>query len=176
MKATITNQNISLITETYTHIVKRIIENISITNEQLAGGKFDGVVFKNVTFLNCTIQASAFNSTDFIDCNFINCNFSFTKFKNCNLIACVFENCNFCITNSLNSSFQTCTFQGNQWKLGAFRDNKLSGCLMDENTEAHITNNGENISTLSIVSNCNYYCEFENSIDTDATEVFAIAA
>jgi uncharacterized protein YjbI with pentapeptide repeats len=149
MKKVIINQNIQLITSTYIHIVNRTIEAITISNEQLAGGKFDEVVFKNVTFLNCTIQASAFNYTNFIDCEFINCNFSFTKFKNCNLIACVFENCNFCITNSLNSSFQACTFQGNSWKLGAFRDNKLMCCLMDDSTTAHINNNGENISSLS---------------------------
>lgn len=166
MKTTIINKSISLITDTYTHVVRRTIEGITLTNEQLAGGKFDDVVFENVTFLNCTIQASAFNYTNFIDCNFVNCNFSFSKFKNCNLIACVFENCNFCITNSLNTSFQTCTFQGNQWKLGAFRDNKLIGCLMDENTTAYVNNNGENISSLSIVSN------FEQI----AADSFAIAA
>jgi uncharacterized protein YjbI with pentapeptide repeats len=153
MKQVIINNNTSLITDTYTHLVGRTMTNLHLDSEQISGGKFDEVTFKNVTFFNCNFQASAFNSTNFIDCTFVNCNFSFTKFKNCTLIACVFENCNFCITNSLSSNFQACTFQNTSWKLGAFRDNRVIACLLDEQTVTHIEENGENenIDSLSLL-------------------------
>ena len=149
MRKVITNQNSSLITDTYTHVQGRTILNITLKDEQISGGKFDRIIFENIIFYNCNIQASSFTETNFVECEFINCNFSFTKFKSCTLVACVFESCNFCITNSLNTDFQTCTFQSNSWKLGVFRDNNIKDCILDYQTEEHITKNGENINYLS---------------------------
>ena len=61
----------------------------------------------------------------------------------------MFENCNFCITNSLNSNFLSCRFQDSEWKHGAFRNNELVECDLDEETLHHIEIDGENTKTLS---------------------------
>jgi uncharacterized protein YjbI with pentapeptide repeats len=116
MQTTIITNLKTMITGTYKKITSEIIKDQTIAQENIAGGKFEEVVFENVIFIDCEFQSTVFSKTKFIDCKFVNCNFSFTKLNDCNLIACKFENCNFCITNSLNCNFLSCTYINNSWE------------------------------------------------------------
>lgn len=130
--------------------------------------------FEGESFENLSLSEEILAGFEFVDCRFVNCSFENCKLVRCNFSECVFEKCTITDLKIEYSEvkfleFNDCILIGINWSLlkstGRFGSvlNKLSNCKLKYNTFSEMSFSKFSFSTSSITGSTFAECDLVGS-------------